>query len=130
MVHLQTHIKTVHLKESNYICQICNKSFWTFNHHLQKHILNIHINPKPASMSRLEHEMFKILTDLNINFQREKTFEDLRGLENGYLRFDFAIPTSNDNTPYLLIEVDGIQHNQPVHFAGILMTMKLFVNSK
>ena len=34
--------------------------------------------------------MFKILTDLDINLQREKTFEDLRGLENGYLRFDFV----------------------------------------
>ena len=63
--------------------------------------------------------MFKILTDLDITFQREKTFEDLRGLENGYLRYDFAIPTSNDNRSYLLIEVDGIQHTQPVHFGDI-----------
>ena len=35
----------------------------------------------PKSMSRLEHEVFRILTELNVNFQREKTFEDLEVLK-------------------------------------------------
>ena len=101
-----------------YVCDICNKVFG-YSWALKSHVENIHISPKSKSMSRLEQRVAEILTTYDITFIREKTFDDLTGLNNGYLRYDFAIETSNDSTPLLLIEVDGIQHEKPVNFAGI-----------
>ncbi len=54
-----------------------------------------------------EEKIAKILTDNNINFQREYTFPDL--VYKQPLRFDFAVFT-NDNKLSHLIEFDGIQH--------------------
>ena len=48
------------------------------------------------------------LTELNIKFQKEYTFDDLRGIGGGLLRFDFAIFKDEELTH--LIEFDGIQH--------------------
>ena len=116
---LQKHVKTVHLKERNFKCDYCEKSFGE-NGSLQRHIKNIHLNPKPKSMSRLEQKVFNILTELNIPFERELTFDDLRGINNGYLRFDFVISTNEQSiSPYLIIEVDGQQHERPVTFGHL-----------
>ena len=117
--NLQKHIRTVHLKERIFICNYCDKSFGE-NGHLQTHIINIHLNPKPKSMSRLEEKIFNILTELNIPFQREFTFDDLIGVNNGYLRFDFVISTNEQSiSPYLIIEADGQQHEKPVTFGHL-----------
>ena len=52
--------------------------------------------------SSLEEKIITILKKEKINFQREKTYPDLKF---GYYRFDFFLPQYN-----LLIEVDGAQH--------------------
>ena len=115
---LDRHIKVLHNKVKTHVCDACNKVFG-YSWRLKSHVENIHINPKPKSMSRLEQRVAEIVTSYGITFMREKTFDDLTGLNNGYLRYDFAIETSNDSTPLLLIEVDGRQHEQPVNFAGM-----------
>ena len=115
---LQTHVKTVHEKQRNYNCDYCDKSF-TQNITLQTHVERIHKNPKPKSMSRLEQKASEILLNYNIMFQREVTFNDLLGFNGGHLRFDFVIPTSFENSsPYLMIELDGQQHERPITFGN------------
>lgn len=47
----------------------------------------------------------------NIEYIREKTFNDLRSNKNGALRYDFYIPKSN-----ILIEFNGEQHNGYVEY--------------
>ena len=48
-----------------------------------------------------------------VSFAREYTFEDLKGIHGGFLRFDFKIT----NKP-IVIEFQGLQHYQPVEFFG------------
>lgn len=51
----------------------------------------------------------EILNKFNIKYKKEFTFDNLRGINNGLLRFDFAILDNFDNLQYL-IEYDGEQH--------------------
>ena len=54
----------------------------------------------------------KILNNLNINYEYQKTFSNLKDTQP--LSYDFFIPDQN-----ILIEYQGIQHYQPVsHFGG------------
>ena len=53
-------------------------------------------------MSSYENQVINILKAAKINFQREKTFSDLK---HGLFRFDFYI--SNLNGATIIIEVDG-----------------------
>lgn len=55
-----------------------------------------------------EQKIIKLLTENNINFCREYTFADLKGINGGALRFDFAV-FKNDKLSHL-IEYNGIQH--------------------
>ena len=55
-----------------------------------------------------EIKITKILQDNNIVFQTQYSFDDLRGPNNGLLRFDFAI--FNNNQLQYLIEFDGRNH--------------------
>lgn len=49
-----------------------------------------------------------------LEFEREKTFEGLVGVNGGPLRFDFYIPEKN-----AVIEFQGVQHYMPIkHFGG------------
>lgn len=57
-------------------------------------------------MSKGEEKIKEILQRARINFEMEKTFEDLRG---GRYRFDFYIPSKK-----CLIEINGLQHYQLV----------------
>lgn len=56
-----------------------------------------------------ELNIIKLLTDNNITFKSQYTCTDLQTVNNGYLRFDFAILDS-DNKIIRLIEFDGPQH--------------------
>ena len=49
----------------------------------------------------------------NIKYIREKTFPNLLGVGNDYLRYDFYLPEYN-----LLIEYHGEQHEQAYDFFG------------
>ncbi len=54
----------------------------------------------------------KLLDTLNINYEYQKTFPDLK--YKSYLSYDFYIPSQS-----ILIEYQGIQHYQPIdHFGG------------
>lgn len=56
-----------------------------------------------------EKRIADYLKQWNINFKKEFHFHDLKGLKNGYLRFDFAIKDAQDNLLFL-IEFQGKQH--------------------
>ena len=59
--------------------------------------------------SRGENIINKILQENNIIYKREYSFEDLLGVNQGKLRFDFAI-FNKDNQLIKLIEFQGKQH--------------------
>jgi len=61
-------------------------------------------------MSKGEEKVADLLNKKGIKFEREKTFEDLRG---GKYRFDFYIPSRNS-----ILEFNGAQHYQqiPIYF--------------
>ena len=68
------------------------------------------------------------LTDNKIEYETQKTFQDLKSSHNAYLRFDFYIPSKN-----LCIEFDGKQHFEPYDFSGKLTkkeTLNEFENLK
>lgn len=56
-----------------------------------------------------ENIIKNILKNNNIKFQCQYTFNDLKGLKGGLLRFDFAI-LDNENNVKRLIEYQGEQH--------------------
>ncbi len=53
----------------------------------------------------------KILDTLNINYESQKTFSDLK--DDRLLSYDFFIPDQN-----ILIEYQGQQHYQPINYFG------------
>lgn len=61
-------------------------------------------------MSKYEDSVISILKQSRINFQREKTFSDLK---HGLFRFDFYIP--NLYGAPAIVEVDGEQHFKPIY---------------
>lgn len=65
--------------------------------------------------SKGEMLIAEVLKELDIWFEREKVFPDLKNPEtksnNSYLRFDFFVPERN-----VLIEYDGIQHFKSVPY--------------
>lgn len=60
-------------------------------------------------ISKGEQRIVNFLSEKNIYYEREKTFEGLEGLGGGLLRYDFYIPDKN-----LLIEYQGEYHNGKV----------------
>ena len=65
-----------------------------------------------CSESLGEQKIKKVLDSLNITYEAQKTFDDLK--DNRLLSYDFYIPSQN-----ILIEYQGQQHYQPVdHFGG------------
>ncbi len=53
----------------------------------------------------------KVLSILNIDYESQKTFDDLK--DKSYLSYDFYIPDQN-----ILIEYQGLQHYKPVEYFG------------
>ena len=86
------------------------------NGNLKKHVESIHNNPKIKGMSNGEKAIFHHLTEsgykFNKTFFREITFNDLRGIGGGLLRFDFKLMI--DEEKFVLIEFDGELHEKPV----------------
>lgn len=62
-----------------------------------------------CKQSQGEYRIQKWLDNNNIKYEREYTFEELRGLGNCKLRFDFCIFDNLHNIK-MLIEYDGKQH--------------------
>ena len=63
--------------------------------------------------SKGEFYLCSLLTELNIKFQSQKTFSDLKGDKNFPLKFDFYLPEQN-----CIIEFQGIQHYMPSDYFG------------
>ncbi len=64
-----------------------------------------------------EQQIETLLTNNNIKFIRQYSFQDCISPKIGQLLFDFAIIDNNNNLLYL-IEYDGIQHFQPIEYFG------------
>lgn len=77
-----------------------------------------------CSYSKGEDIIEKWLTENRINHKCQYTFEDLKGLRGGKLRFDFAILDKNNNLK-MLLEYDGELHYMPYHkIDGAINKMK------
>lgn len=57
----------------------------------------------------------KLLKELNISYEKEKSFQDLKGDKNMVLRFDFLIKYKNK---IVLFEYQGEQHFYPIDYFG------------
>lgn len=67
-----------------------------------------------CSTSKGEENISLLLQNYNINYFSQKTFQNLLGVGNRPLSYDFYLPQYN-----LLIEFQGKQHEQPIeHFGG------------
>lgn len=74
-------------------------------------LLNGHTQSCGCLKSIGESNIQKILKEHNIQFEREKTYEDLDHKKYGRCRYDFYLPEYNR-----LIEFDGEQHYKEVNF--------------
>ena len=86
------------------LCKHCGNIFTTQG----SHIRNGAIKSCGCVHSQNEQQITKLLLENNINFATQYTFSDLKGLNGGRLRFDFAI--FKDNKLSHLIEYNGAQH--------------------
>lgn len=64
-----------------------------------------------CSSSKGETIISKILDTLNINYEAQKKFDELRDIQ--LLSYDFFIPSQN-----ILIEYQGKQHYEPINYFG------------
>jgi len=83
-----------------------------------------HLNMKTGcplcKLSFGEREIFRFLIDRCIPFEREYTFDELKGVNGGLLRFDFYIKSINT-----IIEYDGEQHFIPIEQFGGIKGLKI-----
>lgn len=109
--------KVEYTKANENVCIICpiHGEFWQRpDNHLKG------TGCPKCSESRGEREIAKWLDDHGVKYEREKEFDELRGVGGGNLRFDFYLP--NDNT---CIEFDGEQHKK---WVKELMSEQQFFN--
>ena len=66
-----------------------------------------------CNFSRGEGKIRDILNENGIQYESQKKYFDLLGINGGQLSYDFYIPDYN-----LLIEYQGVQHSMPVEFFG------------
>lgn len=91
-------------------CNECGKIWNTTSfHRLIK--TNANCSCRNDSLWKAEEYVEKILSNNNIEYEREKTFEWLK--HKGYMRLDFYLPQYN-----IAIECQGRQHFQPVYDFG------------
>ena len=66
-----------------------------------------------CNISKGEYKIKQLLDNKKINYEYEKTYNGLFGINNGSLSYDFYLHDYN-----LLIEYQGLQHEKPVDFQG------------
>ena len=110
--HLPRYPNKKYGTESYYKCLCdCGNTTVVARHHLTSG----HTKSCGCLLSKGEVNIAKILKDNNINYTKEQTFEDLKGIRGGLLRYDFSI-LNKDGQIIRLIEFDGPHHtNQKVH---------------
>ena len=75
------------------------------------HLKSGHTTSCGCIKSLAEQQITKLLIQNNISFKSEYTFSDLKGVNGGALRYDFAI-LNQEQQPIYLIEYHGKQHYQ------------------
>lgn len=100
--------KIIYKGSKEKVCIICPKhgEFWQTPHS--------HLNGNGCQKcreSKLERDIRFLLEENNINYIYQASKKDLEWL--GYLSFDFYLPDYN-----IAIECQGIQHFEPIDFAG------------
>ena len=86
------------------ICKLCGNKFITRG----SNIRNGSTQSCGCIHSINEQKITKLLLDNNIEFSTQYVFKDLKGLNGGVLRFDFAI--FKNGVLSHLIEYNGLQH--------------------
>lgn len=76
------------------------------------HLFNRKSCPK-CNKSIGEQKIENLLIKYNIKYEDQKTFNNLRGVNDGLLPYDFYLPEYN-----LLIEFQGEQHEHPIECFG------------
>ena len=92
-------------KKYKFICEECGKEFERSLLHLNQ--TDIGVFCKECNSSQLETKTKNVLKDYNIDYKTQVEYEDLLGLGNGNLSYDFYLPDYN-----LLIECQGEQHER------------------
>lgn len=90
------------------LCTDCNKDFWITPNKLQQGQHCPH-----CKISYGERLVRDILDKLNVEYEMQKKFDNLKGSGNRNLAYDFYLPGHN-----LLIEFQGEQHERPVEYFG------------
>lgn len=88
----------------NCLCKKCGKVFISAGSAIRQGL----VNSCGCVHSKNEQKITKLLLDNNIEFASQYTFSDLKGINGGALRFDFAI-FKNGKLSHL-IEYNGLQH--------------------
>ena len=86
------------------LCKKCGNIFTTRGSSIRAG----YVNSCGCIHSKNEQNIIKLLSENNIEFSTQYTFPDLKGVNNGSLRFDFAI-FKNHKLSHL-IEYNGKQH--------------------
>lgn len=86
------------------ICKHCGNTFTTRG----SNIRNKAVQSCGCVHSLNERKITQMLLENNVAFNTQYTFDDLKDVNNGFLRFDFAI-FKNGNLSHL-IEYNGLQH--------------------
>lgn len=96
-------------KELDILCDECGRSFKKM-----LSVLKMYPNcPYCTTNSVLEYRVSHYLKDNKIDYIHTYRFEDLRGVNDGQLSYDFYLPDYN-----ILIECQGVQHERPIEYFG------------
>ena len=76
-------------------------------------IINEDVGCPNCRRSKGEERISKYLTENNIQYIPQKKFNDLLGIGNRMLSYDFYIPSYNT-----LIEFNGLQHDKKIEWFG------------
>ena len=107
-------------------CPNSNKKVWwkcgKCNHKWKTTInsRNNNVGCSQCKESKGEKEISRVLTKYNIPHNSQYTFDDLRGIGKGLLKFDSSVFWDKEMTKLrTIIEYDGQHHFKPVCFGGI-----------
>ena len=93
-------------------CKKCNREFYIIPNNAFNRGINC-ICQNKTHAPKGEIKIFQFLYNNDIEFEYQKPFDGLVGINNGLLTFDFYIPPYN-----LLIEFQGEQHEHPIKYFG------------
>lgn len=94
-------------------CIKCDTEFSIIPNNAFSRGINCPTCHKSRSMPKGEERIFDYLSKNNIIFIHGHEFDDLFGVNDGHLSYDFYLPTEN-----LLIEYNGEQHYRSVEYFG------------